>query len=213
QNSPNESPIAQASGRPEMGCKAVAAIITVFSTVTTNWVVTATTDGLPERCPSSMNVARHSHTPNIAAVASTWTNLIAKMTSSIAGPAQQIGALPQDPPTGRAPAAYQNRCLAPSTPGFRPPGPRKGPRGRRPQLFGLDPASRNRFRPLRHRRLPAIQRDQAKSARRENPAARLPSNSDPGRIGLATCASARRLQCKPLSLFSDTVRRSDTGSH
>src|SRR5262249_17873522 len=98
QNSPNESPIAQASGRPEMGCKVVAAIITVFSTVTTNWVVTATTDGLPERCPSSMNVARHNHTPNIAAAASTWTNLIAKMTSSAAGRVQQVGALPKEFP-------------------------------------------------------------------------------------------------------------------
>src|SRR5215472_6114092 len=72
-----------------MGCKAIAAIITVFSTVTTNWVVTATTEGLPERCPSSMNVARHSHTPNIAAAASMWTNLSAKITSSIAGPVQR----------------------------------------------------------------------------------------------------------------------------
>jgi hypothetical protein len=43
-----------------------------------------------------MNVARHSHTPNIAAAASTWTNLSAKITSSIAGPVQQIGPLPQE---------------------------------------------------------------------------------------------------------------------
>src|ERR1700689_3220195 len=82
-SSSGDSPIAEASGKPLSGNSAIAAIITIFSMLTTNCEVNATTAVLPERCASSMKTATHSQTPNIAAAASTWTNLTAKMTSGI----------------------------------------------------------------------------------------------------------------------------------
>src|SRR5580658_580337 len=81
-----DSPIADASGNPLSGNTAIAATIIIFSTLTTNCEVKATTDVLPERCASSMKHARQSHVPNIAAAASTCTNLMVKMRSSMAMP-------------------------------------------------------------------------------------------------------------------------------
>src|ERR1700733_14191035 len=79
-----DSPIAEASGNPLIGSNASAAILIIFSTLTTNCEVSATTDVLPERCASTMKLARQSQVPNIAAAARMCTNLMAKMVSSIA---------------------------------------------------------------------------------------------------------------------------------
>ena len=72
------------SKNPPTGCEAMAATITIHSTLTVNRAVSATTEVFPDRSASRMNTATASQAPNIAAAARMWTNLIARMRMIIA---------------------------------------------------------------------------------------------------------------------------------
>ena len=80
----------------------------------------------------------------------------------------------------------------------------------RPCVSGRTNRTRRLRRPRNRRR--RYRRGRAGSARRGSLAAPLRSSSGPGRTDPAICASAARPRCKPSSLFSDTARRSGTGS-